>query len=215
MLALGGCAGATAPGATSFGLDDSPDALVARGDGRAALAFFESEAARRERGGSGGLDAARARGAAARTAELLGAYDPGARHAARALALLERPGQSLTALMLAIRARRTLGSIRLQLNDLDDAERQFETLLALAGSAPVQPGRLAVEALAQVNLAAIAVVRGQRERAIAVGGAAARAGEELIARYAGIEAAGAGRSSSSGASTRPSARSAAPRSSQA
>jgi CHAT domain-containing protein/tetratricopeptide (TPR) repeat protein len=190
LLVLGGCAGATAPGATSFGLDDNPDALVARGDGRAALAFFESEAARRARGGAGGLDAAQARVAAARTAELLGAYEPGARHAERALALLDRPGQSLTALMLAIRARLALGSIRLQLNDLDEAERQFETLLALAGSAPVQPGRLAVEALAQVNLAAIAAGRGQRERAIALGGAAARAGEELIARYAGVGAAG-------------------------
>ena len=190
VLALSGCASAAGPGATSLGLDDNPDELVARGNGRAALSFFESEAARLERGGSRGSDVARAHVGAARTAELLGSYDPGARHAERALAVLERPEQSLTVLMLAIRARLTLGNIRLQLNDLDEAERQFAALLRLADSAPVHPGRLAVEALAQVNLAAIAALRGQREQAIAAGNAGARAGEDLITRYGGASVGG-------------------------
>lgn len=193
LLVVSGCATATAPGPQRYALDANVAAVVARGEGRAALASYETQATELERAGGAGFDAVRAHVAAARAAELLGAYDAGTRHAERALKLLDRPGQSLTALLLAIHARLTLGRILLQLNDLDEAERQFEALLALAPSAPVQPGRLAVEALAQVNLAAIAVLRGQHERAIAVGGAASRAGEELLTRYGGVSGGGLGR----------------------
>ncbi|MGH7354852.1 MAG: CHAT domain-containing protein [Candidatus Rokuibacteriota bacterium] len=195
LLAVSGCATATAtvPRPRTFALDANVAEIVGRGEGRAALAAYESQARELERAGGAGFDAVRAHVAAARTADLLGAYDAGTRHAERALRLLEPPSQSLSGLLLAIHARLVLGRIRLQLNDLDGAEREFDALLALAPRAPVQPGRLAVEALAQVNLAAIAELRGQRERAIAVGGAAARAGEELLTRYGTVGSAGAGR----------------------
>jgi CHAT domain-containing protein/tetratricopeptide (TPR) repeat protein len=188
-----GCASADAPAVPRYSLDANVAALVARGEGRAALASYEAQAEALERAGGGGLDAARAHVAAARTAELMGAYDAGARHAERALRLVDPPGQSLSALLLAIHARLVLGRIRVQLNDLDAAERQFGSLLALASRAPVQPGRLAVEALSQVNLAVVAELRGQPERARAAGAAAAQAGEELLTRYGTFGTGGAGR----------------------
>jgi CHAT domain-containing protein/tetratricopeptide (TPR) repeat protein len=198
LVVLAGCATtacATSPttrSGTAYDLDANVAALVARGEGRTALASFEGQAAALERTSGSGLDAVRAYVAVARTAELLGAYDVGVRHAERALQLVEPPSQSINALLLAVHAHLTLGRIRRQLNDLDGAERQFETLLALAPKAPAPPGRLAVQALAQVNLAAIAAQRGDRERAITLGHTAARAGEDLLSRYGTASAGGLG-----------------------
>jgi CHAT domain-containing protein len=185
VLLLGGCA-TGAPEGTSgagerFGFTEvAAWNAVARGEGREALAWYETRAAELERRGSR-VPAALAYSAAAHVAEYLGNYQQSIRHGRRALGLLDPDSTSVATLDGLINATVGLGFTYAQVGDFPEARRQFEAGLRVGSRFPFF-GPLSAEAGVRQGLAFVAWLEGDRAQAIREGESAIRLAEEFLAK---------------------------------
>ncbi|HEV8458552.1 MAG TPA: tetratricopeptide repeat protein, partial [Methylomirabilota bacterium] len=114
---------------------------IQRGEGRAALAFYESAAREFESKGMT-REAADALVAFVRTARPLGAYQPGLRGGLRAIELLKTAGRTEDVLHALANAHLPVGFIYRAVGDLEEARRHFQAGLQLSQEFPTADWRL-------------------------------------------------------------------------
>lgn len=187
-LLLGACATAAGPGGgKSYGLDvQYASAAVARGEGREALAYYEAQAAQLEGGGALSRGrAVKAHSFAALVATNIGAYQKGIRHGLRALELLETLPAYWETDLGKLQVHLWLGLTYLQVGDLDEARRRFETVLELAGrrSQYLESLWVAAElAMGRIGLGAVAHRQGDYTNAVAEATSATLLMDEFLSR---------------------------------
>lgn len=182
-LLLVGCATGTDVGSGKrYGVRPG-DAIeaVGRGEGRAAMAYYESRAAELERGGKlSKAEAARTYGAAARAAAALGAYQKSLQYGLRAQAILEEFPDYQEVLEGKLQICYGLGQAYLAIGDLAAARRQFGTCIEMTKRSTIIGVIRAWSAGAWGGLAAAAYLEGNYEEAVASGKTSVRFREEHL-----------------------------------
>lgn len=184
-LALTACAGGGPAGKRYPVTPNRVLDIVERGEGPAALAFYQREAAEQERRGRN-ADAAKAHAAATITATRLGAYQPALRAGLRALDLLTRQGASDEILDYRTHVYFHLGATYVFLGDLEQAQRYLREGLELSRTRDV--GRaLAWGGAFERQLGSVALARGDPAAALPRMRESVRLLESLLARYPNLD----------------------------
>jgi CHAT domain-containing protein/tetratricopeptide (TPR) repeat protein len=188
-ILLGACATAEGPGGTKrYGLSElDVFEAVGRGEGRDALAYYEARASKLAGGGTWGkADAARTYAAAAVVSQYLGLYQKAVRHGLTAVKLLEKLPDHEQVVQGRMILCNLLGFTQAQIGDLDEARRQFERCLELAG-APSSDAMFSLSwsATAWTGLAAVAFLQGDYATAIDSGKKSVGLREDFLARLEG------------------------------
>jgi CHAT domain-containing protein/tetratricopeptide (TPR) repeat protein len=181
IVAIGLLAAGCATGRYGATELDAWDA-VARGEGREALAYYESRAPVLELGGLlNRAEATRTYGAAALVAQYLGAYQKAIHHAQRAMEILDGFPGWVDVSDGRMSVCLVLGFTYSQVGDLATARRQFDTCLQYAGRLTARLWLASWSSVVWTGLSTVAYLEGDHARAIGDGKTAVGLREDALA----------------------------------